>query len=136
VVLRWRDQVFHYVRGSSGGEKRLHALQSIGIGGHICSEDGSVGVDAYQTGMRREVLEEVRIEAPYQERLLGLINDDATPVGQVHLGIVHLFDLEQPSARRLEDALSEDGFAPLARLRAGCDRFETWSRFLLLSDAL
>jgi predicted NUDIX family phosphoesterase len=136
VVLRWRDQVFHYVRGASGGEKRLHALRSIGIGGHICSEDGGLGPDAYDAGMRREVLEEVYLDTVYRERLLGLINDDSTPVGQVHLGIVHLFDLVEPRAARREEALAADGFAPLAELREDCVRFETWSQFLLRSDQL
>ena len=35
IVLRWRDQVFHYRRGAGGTETRLQARRSIGIGGHI-----------------------------------------------------------------------------------------------------
>ena len=31
--------VFQYTRGKGQGEKRLHALRSIGIGGHISEED-------------------------------------------------------------------------------------------------
>src|SRR5258708_27763262 len=33
AVLRWRDQLFPYRRGSSGAEKRLEALASVGVGG-------------------------------------------------------------------------------------------------------
>ena len=51
----------------------------------------------YREGMRRELDEEVVIDTPYTERIVGLINDDETPVGQVHLGVVHLCDVEQPA---------------------------------------
>jgi predicted NUDIX family phosphoesterase len=52
-------------------------------------------------------------------------------VGQVHLGIVHVFELEEPRARRREQALTKSGFAPLAELRAQRDEFEPWSQFVL-----
>src|ERR1700722_9574637 len=43
VVLKYRDQIFHYRRGQGAGEKRLRALRSIGIGGHINPSDRSAG---------------------------------------------------------------------------------------------
>jgi predicted NUDIX family phosphoesterase len=49
----------------------------------------------------------------------------------VHLGIVHVFDLDGPHVRRREEVLTEDGFAPVAQLREQAARFETWSQFLL-----
>jgi predicted NUDIX family phosphoesterase len=49
----------------------------------------------------------------------------------VHLGIVHVFDLEEPKARRREAVLTRAGFAPVAELRRQADEFETWSQFLL-----
>jgi predicted NUDIX family phosphoesterase len=136
VVLRCRDQVFHYVRGKAGTEVRLRTLRSIGVGGHICSDDGAISPDVYQVGLRREIEEEIHLESPYTERTIGLINDDRTPVGQVHLGIVHLFDLAEPKVRRREAALTDDGFATLAELRRERERFETWSQFLLDGDWL
>lgn len=129
VVLRWRDQVFHYTRGKSGGEARLRALRSIGIGGHISADDGED--DAYRAGLLREIAEEVELGSGYEERCIGLINDDSTPVGRVHLGVVHVLDLEGPTARRREEALADAGFAPLTELRLRAVEFETWSRFLL-----
>lgn len=130
VVLRWGDQLFHYRRGKAGGEVRLQALRSIGVGGHINREDGAL-VDAYRQGLLREVSEEVELTGPYRERTIGLINDDRTPVGQVHLGIVHIFDVAEPRVRRRDAALTEDGFALLAELRREQQQFETWSQLLL-----
>lgn len=131
VVLRWRDQAFHYTRGKRATETRLQALRSLGVGGHISSDDAGLFGPAYREAMFREVAEEVYLESPYEERCLGLINDDRTAVGQVHLGIVHVFTLAEPKARRREQALTRAGFAPLAELRRQRDEFETWSQFLL-----
>jgi predicted NUDIX family phosphoesterase len=132
VVLRCGDQVFHYVRGQAGNEARLRGLRSVGIGGHISAEDdGDLFDRPYGKGMLREVAEEVHLESPFRERCLGLINDDSNPVGHVHLGIVHVFELEAPAVRHREQALTESGFAPLADLRRRRAEFETWSQFVL-----
>jgi predicted NUDIX family phosphoesterase len=131
VVLRSGEMAFHYTRGKKGSEARLRALRSIGVGGHISESDQSLFDDPYRQGLIREVKEEVQLDSPYTERCIGLINDDSSPVGQVHLGIVHVFDLDEPKARRREAAIANAGFAPLSELRRQADEFETWSQFLL-----
>lgn len=131
VVLRWRDQVFHYRRGGSGTESRLHAKRSVGIGGHISEEDAAGAGDAYTTGMSRELTEEVEIAASTTGRLIGFIYDPSTPVGEVHLGVVHLFDLDEPNVTPREAAIADAGFASVGALRAAMDEFETWSQFVL-----
>lgn len=136
IVLRWRDQVFAYTRGQAGGEARLRALRSLGLGGHICAEDGEASADPYRVGLLRELEEEVFLDTSYRERILGLINDDRTPVGQVHLGIVHVLDLSEPKVRHRDEALADGAFASLKQLRQRRDEFETWSRFLLEGDWL
>jgi predicted NUDIX family phosphoesterase len=131
VVLRCGDDLFHYRRGTAGTETRLTALRSVGIGGHISEADAAGGDDPYRTGMLREVAEEVEIGCGWRETFLGFINDDRTPVGQVHVGVVHVFDLDAPAARPREAALADAGFAPLTQLAAARDDFETWSQFVL-----
>jgi predicted NUDIX family phosphoesterase len=131
VVLRWQDQLFHYTRGKRATETRLQALRSIGVGGHISADDSSLFENPYREAMFREVAEEIHLDSPYREHCIGLINDDATPVGQVHLGVVHIFELEAPNVRRKEQVLTRAGFAPLGELRGQREEFETWSQFLL-----
>ncbi|MBY0514430.1 MAG: phosphoesterase [Gemmataceae bacterium] len=131
VVLRRGSDLFHYRRGAAGTETRLTALRSVGIGGHISEEDAAGGTDPYRTGMLRELAEEVEIGGGWRESFLGFINDDRTPVGQAHLGVVHVFDLDAPAARPREAALADAGFAPLAALAAAAGEFETWSQFVL-----
>ncbi|MFO0798225.1 MAG: phosphoesterase [Gemmataceae bacterium] len=131
VVLRCGERVFHYRRGAAGTETRLAALRSVGVGGHISEADAAGGDDPYRTGMRRELTEEVELGCAHVERPLGFIFDPTTPVGAVHLGVVHVFELEAPTARPREAALADAGFAPLAELTAGRGGFETWSRLVL-----
>lgn len=127
-----RTWLFQYCRGRGQGEGRLHSKRSIGVGGHISLDDHQVGSGSpYDEGMRRELLEEVDIRTGYTQRCVGLINDDETPVGQVHLGVVHLFDVESPEVFPREADLLEAGFREIAGLVSTADQLESWSRISL-----
>ncbi|MEN6452241.1 MAG: phosphoesterase, partial [Thermoguttaceae bacterium] len=81
-----------------------------------------------QEGMRRELREEVAINSPYVTRCVGLINDDQTEVGTVHLGVVHIFDLDRPAVRPREPDIIECGFRPVSDILVDMEGFETWSQ--------
>ena len=124
--------VFQYVRGKGMGESRLHRKRSIGVGGHLSSVDLNGKVrDVYLEGMMRELEEEVVLESPYTESCVGMINDDETEVGKVHLGIVHRFDLTEPKLRSNEPDLIESGFVPVSELLRDLAGFESWSAISL-----
>jgi predicted NUDIX family phosphoesterase len=127
-----RETVFAYTRGQGQGEGRLRTKRSVGIGGHISTDDSHAGAgNVYLEGMRRELDEEVFIDAPYTQKCVGLINDDESPVGQVHLGVVHLFDVDEPAVRPRENELIECGFRPVEDLLSDLSGFETWSQICL-----
>ena len=130
-IFRYEDEVFFYKRGNSQGEGRLHAKRSIGVGGHISSVDREVSNSPYLEAMRREIEEEVYLETGYDEQCVGLINDDETEVGKVHLGIVHVFQLEAPKVRPRETSMIETGFAKPAELIQESNQFESWSQICL-----
>jgi predicted NUDIX family phosphoesterase len=151
VEANGRETVFQYTRGAGMGEGRLHRKRSVGIGGHISAIDaakkgtvpnqtpggqptfleGQTVGSPYEEGMRRELDEEVAIESPYTARCVGLINDDQTEVGSVHLGVVHLFDLERPAVRPREPEIIECGFRPVEAILADMSGFETWSQICM-----
>ena len=136
VLLEWTDKdgskkLFTYTRGGGSGESRLHSKRSVGIGGHISSEDAEGGTDPYSTGMQRELAEEIRLESNYSEKREGLIYDPSNDVGKVHLGVVHRFVLESPSVESNEDDLAEGAFVSVDELKADMDRLETWSQLAI-----
>ncbi len=115
--------------GTGQGESRLHRKVSIGVGGHISACDHREhAAESYAEGMRRELDEEVAIQTAYSERILGMINDDETDVGQVHLGVVHLFTVQEPLVTSRKEDILEDGFRPLTWLEQRRDQMESWSR--------
>ena len=127
--------IFQYVRGKGMGESRLHRKRSIGIGGHISAEDKvQRAEDIYREGMLRELHEEIVLHTAFTEQCVGLINDDSTEVGRVHLGIVHRLDVAEPKVVPNESDLIESGFMPLEELRKHSEQMESWSAIIL--DAL
>ena len=138
--------LFQYTRGGGQGESRLHAKRSVGIGGHVSTldtgpVDATTGAETpgaetghqnvYREGMQRELAEEVVIETQYTEQCVGLINDDETPVGKVHLGVVHRFDVQSPAIRANEIEIQNAGFQPIEEIIANINQFETWSQIVV-----
>jgi predicted NUDIX family phosphoesterase len=86
-----------------------------------------LGEQTYLNGVEREITEELRIGGSYTQKVIGLINDDSNPVGQVHLGVVHWFELDSDDVASNEDAIQDLQFVPLAELEAQMDALETWT---------
>ena len=134
VVLVHGGRVLHYVRGKKAGEQRLVAKGSIGIGGHMNDDDeGLFTFDraAFDAAVQREVAEELRLGAKYTSRIAAILNDDSTEVGRVHLGVVHVFELESDDVQKGEAMITELQFLDRAQLLARRDALETWSQFCL-----
>lgn len=135
VLFCWIDgggktQLFQYQRGGGMGERRLHAKRSVGVGGHVSYDDAEAGEGelVYLEGMAREVAEEVSLDASYTTSIVGLINDDQTEVGRVHLGVVHLAKMSAPQISPREDDVLDARFRPVPEILATLDEFETWSQ--------
>jgi predicted NUDIX family phosphoesterase len=129
LVLRDGDRWFLMRRTRAGGDARLHDRWSIGVGGHLNPGDGDV-----LGGLRREWAEELVADFEPAFSPVGVLNDDTTPVGAVHIGIVYLADAAgRPVAIRETEKLS-GGFVGTSNVAAVRDAMETWSR--LVFDAL
>jgi predicted NUDIX family phosphoesterase len=134
VLLTHGGKVLHYVRGKKAGEQRLVAKGSIGIGGHMNESDESLfALDeaAYRAGVEREVGEEIRIDAKFEDCIVALLNDDSNEVGQVHLGVVHVFKLAEPKVEKREAMITNIAFLAKEELLARRDSLETWSQICL-----
>ena len=134
VLLVHGGKVLHYVRGKKSGEQRLVSKGSIGIGGHMNMQDeGFFALDeaAYLEGVRRETCEELKIGTPFRNRVVALLNDDSNEVGKVHLGVVHVFDLDEPKVEKNEAMITNLAFLSPEELQQRRETLESWSQICL-----
>ncbi|MCX7656040.1 MAG: NUDIX domain-containing protein [Treponemataceae bacterium] len=153
-----------------GTEERLHGLRSLGIGGHINPGDkpsngqellgtSTILKETIHRALRREVAEEIGVSVfPEAYTCLGLIQEEESAVGLVHVGVVYLLtidtegilggeeigDYEWLEARVIHHHLSEnrEKLPPLLQKRStepstGGWSFERWSElaFRLVPEA-
>jgi predicted NUDIX family phosphoesterase len=122
LVLRDGERYFLMRRTRAGADARLHDRWSIGVGGHLNPGDGDL-----LGGLRREWAEELVADFVPDFELVGLLNDDTTDVGSVHLGAVFVADAGgRPVDIREVDKLS-GAFADPSEVAAVADDLETWS---------
>ena len=137
VIMTCNGKYLTYVRGKRAGETRLVSKRSIGIGGHINPVDhqaplfGTNFKEIYDTAVQREVAEEVDIQANHTDRIVALLNDDTNEVGQVHLGVVHLWTLDAETVTRKEQMITQLTFMTPGELHKVRDSMETWSQLCL-----
>ena len=130
VVVCRGDEIFVTRRLNKGGEARLHGLLSIGVGGHINPEADGDGSDVLFRGMKREIEEEVAIESMGALIACGMINDDMTEVGSVHLGL--FFTLEVFGEVKVLETEKLEGFwVKRSELSGLTEQMETWSQFVI-----
>ncbi len=133
ALFHHKGKFLNYQRGKSGGEARLHAKRSLGIGGHINpidTRDDHLGIETYMAGVEREINEELNINGSYTQKIVAILNDDSNDVGKVHLGIVHLFDLDSDDVQPNEDAIADLKFSTIDELQGTMyDSLESWSQF-------
>lgn len=122
LVLRDGTRYFLMRRTKAGADARLHDRFSIGVGGHLNPGDGDlVG------GLRREWREELEASFEPEFRLIGLLNDDSTDVGSVHVGAVYVAEAGGRAVAIRETDKLTGAFASPEETAAVVDRMETWS---------
>ena len=112
VIMAYEDTFLCYIRGIGVDEKRLAKKASIGIGGHINPTDAMQLSNndlnkVYLNAVAREVTEEVIVDTEYEDKIVGLINDDSNEVGQVHLGVIHFWRLAKPNVKSREQEICQ-----------------------------
>ena len=141
VIMNCNASYLTYVRGKRAGETRLVEKRSIGIGGHINPVDempllnkdhATDSKEMYFEAVEREVKEEVNVKANCtSNRIVALLNDDTNEVGQVHLGIVHFWELDSEDVEKREQMITKMSFMTSIELDGIRGSLETWSALCL-----
>ncbi len=134
IVLQTQDGSLTAVYNRQGSEQRLHDLWSLGIGGHINPEDQPSADTPFEdillTGMNRELTEELS-QRPAEDSLefVGLINEEITDVGSVHMGAVFRILTGQPEQYRPGEELFQFQWVETGSLKGL--NMELWSELAL-----
>ncbi len=132
LLVRSGSRYMLFRRTRAGGEARLHDLFSVGVGGHIAKTDVDGGAgDLVEAGLRRELEEELTVDGAWSAHLVGVLNDDDNPVGQVHFGLVHLVDVASGEVAIRETDRLTGRLADADEIRAAYPRMETWSQLIV-----
>lgn len=129
VLIRHQNEYFLLQRTPKQTEARLHHKLSLGIGGHINPDTP----DLFD-GLQKELEEEVEVVGDYDLTFAGILNDDTTDVGRVHLGAVYILDAHQRDVRVRETHKMSGRWVPRAELAAHREAMESWSQ--IAYDAL
>jgi predicted NUDIX family phosphoesterase len=132
IVVSRGDRFLIYRRTSKQGENRLHNKFSLGFGGHINDLDrqGAHPTNLILTAMVRELNEEVFLPGLQRLGVIGFINDDANPVGQVHLGIAFLVELANDRFSVNEPEMIEAQWHDAEEIEKVFPQLESWSQIL------
>lgn len=109
MIIKRGNEYFAYTRLEGGGEKRLHNMGSLNIGGHMNLEQEEYWNFEHllALGAARELEEEVYIldengkeisnhyEITKTMPIVGLIYSDMTPVDSVHLGLLSIITIPE-----------------------------------------
>lgn len=125
VVIRHGDEYFLLQRTRAQAEARLHDKFSLGVGGHINPDAPTL-----LGGLDKELEEEVGVEGDYEISFVGILNDDTTDVGKVHLGAVYVLDAATRDVTIRETDKMTGSWVARAELAAVRDRMETWSQIV------
>ena len=129
IVFRHGDRYLLTRRLKASSEKRLRQLYSLGVGGHINPGDVDNG-DPVMDGLRREFEEEVEYAGEVNATLLGLINDDSSPVSRVHLALAFLVEGSSPEIRIRETDKLAGELLTLEEMRIYYLEMESWSQIV------
>jgi predicted NUDIX family phosphoesterase len=123
VLIRHAGSYYLLQRTPKQAEARLHHKLSLGIGGHVNPDTPDL-----MDGLQKELEEEVHVAGDYDLTFAGILNDDTTEVGSVHLGVVYVLESHDENVTVRETDKMTGRWAPLSELPSLRDQMETWSQ--------
>jgi len=125
VLFTYNQKLFVMQRKTSASEQRLAGKFSLGIGGHIRQED--INNNDILSWARREFQEEVTYQGTLKTHPIGVLNDDTSDVGKVHLGLI-LLVTGTTDQIAIKDEHKNGTLLTLEECQKLYDNMENWSK--------
>lgn len=127
LIFSYDGSYFVMQRKSDASEARLQNKYSLGIGGHIRQED--IQGKTLEEWAQREFEEEVNYTGSLKIQALGIINDDSSSVGQVHVGFAFLLEGDCAGIS-IKDEHKDGKLMTLEQMQPLYQDMETWSQWV------
>ncbi|MFA5998625.1 MAG: hypothetical protein WC747_01230 [Candidatus Babeliales bacterium] len=128
IIFTFDQKIFVMQRKATASEQRLASKYSLGIGGHVRHEDITDG-DIFKWA-QREFQEEVEYSGSQEMSKVGILNDDTSDVGKVHLGMVLLIK-GNSELISIKDEHKSGMLLSLDECLALAPQMEAWSQICL-----
>ena len=128
MIFKFQDKLFVMQRKSSASEQRLASKFSLGIGGHIRHDD--IVNNNIIDWANREFEEEVTFTGSKTIQILGMLNDDTSDVGKVHIGVIMLIQADSDKIS-INDEHKSGVLLTLDECIALKPQMEMWSQICL-----
>lgn len=83
--------------------------------------------------MLRELIEEVNISCPYTYDFYGIINDNSSEVGTVHIGVCFIIKLKEKNCSVKEKSKMHGFWIKKTEISKYINNLENWSKILINS---
>lgn len=127
MIFTHDNQYFLMQRKATASDQRLKNKFSLGIGGHVRKED--INNASFEQWGAREFQEEITYPGSYTIKLVGILNDESTPVGQVHMGLIFLLQGNKPEIS-IKSELQSGSLVSLEKCKAHYEQMEKWSQII------
>lgn len=132
-IIRHNDQYLLFKRLKGQSESRLHAMLSLGAGGHINLRDLSNSFERIiYNGLHRELDEEISILYDLSRDLsyIGVINDESCVVSRSHIGFLFELMLQSDQYKILEVDKMSACWEIYNGLMEKRSNFEDWTKIV------
>lgn len=130
MLFMFDNKLFVMQRKSTASEQRLASKYSLGIGGHVRQED--ITDNDIFAWANREFEEEVNYKGSLKISKIGVLNDESSEVGKVHLGMVLLLQGDNDQIT-IKDEHKSGVLLTIDECVALYSQMESWSQILLQS---
>ncbi|NHM30545.1 hypothetical protein [Neobacillus terrae] len=133
AFLTYNDYIYILKRLPKQNEKRLHNKFSVGVGGHINDLMPSGDYNIVETGLLKELNEEIILKdcTIISLEFKGILNDESNEVGKVHLGFVYHIKLDNQAIEINETEKMTGKWIRIEEIKNYFKNMETWSKILL-----
>jgi predicted NUDIX family phosphoesterase len=128
IIFQTNNKIFVMQRKETASEQRLKNKFSIGIGGHIRITD--TNTNSLIDWAKREFYEEVIFNDQFEAKIIGLVNEESTFVGKVHIGIVILMQSKSENIS-IRSELKSGMLVEIKDIYNYFDNMENWSQIII-----